>query len=87
MLKGVCFQEIKIDKMESNIFRSIWGCHGYSWGGFVNVRKRELEEVNRDILAGLLAKECLRWLIERVPGCLTQMTIVLGVLHGTDGSS
>ena len=58
MLKGVCFQEIKIDKMEYNIIRSIWGCHRYSWGGFVNVGKRVLEEVNRDILAGLLAKEC-----------------------------
>ena len=58
MLKGVCFQEIKIDKMEPNIVRSIWGCHGYSWGGFVNVGQRTLEEVNGDILAGLLAKEC-----------------------------
>ena len=55
---GVCFQEIKIDKMEPNIVRSIWGCHGYSWGVFVNVGKRVLKEVNRDILAGLLAKEC-----------------------------
>ena len=58
MLKGVCFQEIKIDKMESNIVRSIWGCHRYSQGGFVNVGKGILEEVNGDILAGLLAKEC-----------------------------
>ena len=58
VLKGVCYQEINIDKMESNIIRNIWGCRGYSWGGFVNVGKRVLEEVNRDILAGLLAKEC-----------------------------
>ena len=56
--KGVCFPEINIDKMESNIVRSIWGCRRYSLGGFVNVGKRVLEEVNRGILAGLLAKEC-----------------------------
>ena len=58
MLKGVCVQEIKIDKMESNIVRSIWGCHGYSWRGFVNEGKRVVEKVDRGILAGFLAKEC-----------------------------
>ena len=45
MLKGVCVQEIKIDKMESNIVRS-----------FVNEGKRVLEKVDRGILAGFLAK-------------------------------
>ena len=56
MLKGLCVQEIKIDKMESNIVRSIWGFYGYSWGGFVNEGKRVLEKVDGGILAGFLAK-------------------------------
>ena len=37
ILKGDCFQEIKIDKMEFNIVQSIRGCHGYIWGGFLYV--------------------------------------------------
>ena len=35
-----------------------FGDAGYSWGGFDNVGKRVLDEVNKDILAGFLAKEC-----------------------------
>ena len=52
---GYVFKRLRLIKMESNFVQSIWGCW-VQLGSFDNVGKRVLEEVNRDILAGFLAK-------------------------------
>ena len=51
------FKRLRLIKWNPILFK-VFGDAGYSWGGFDNVGKRVLEEVNREILVGFLAKEC-----------------------------
>ena len=67
VLKGVCVQEIKTDKNGVQYCSKYLGMLHTAWEVLIMWEK---------VLAGFLAKDCRRWLSERVPGCITQMTIV-----------